>query len=98
MHLWLCVVQVLQRTCLALFKTYEGSIIASSHPSQLRKVLDTRASRLYDSDALMSTAFKGIGAMPGSQIDSLRAAAVAAVDAQIAEQSARLQMIMCRTH
>lgn len=35
--------QVLQRVCLALFKTYEGTIIASSHAAQLRKVLDTRA-------------------------------------------------------
>lgn len=40
---WRCLSQVLQRVCLALFKTYEGTIIASSHAAQLRKVLDTRA-------------------------------------------------------
>lgn len=91
-------VQVLLRTSLALFKTYEASIIASSHPSQLRKVLDTRASRLYDGDALLQLAFRGIGAMPGTQIQALRAAAVAAVDAQLAEHTARLEMILCRTH
>jgi hypothetical protein len=45
--------QVVQRVMLALFKTYEGTILASSHPSQLRTVLDTRAGRLYDGDALM---------------------------------------------
>jgi hypothetical protein len=91
-------VQVLLRTSLALFKTYEASIIASSHPSQLRKVLDTRAGRLYDSDALLQLAFRGIGAMPGTQIQALRAAAVAAVDAHLAEHTARLEMILCRTH
>lgn len=55
--------------------------------------------RLYDSEALMGLAFKGIGAMPGAQIEALRASAVAAVDAQLAEQSAQLETILlCRTH
>lgn len=89
--------QVLLRTTLALLKTYEASIIASSHPAQLRKVLDTRAARLYDGESLMQAAFRGIGPMPGSMIGGLRAAATAAVDAQLAEQSARLEMLLCRT-
>lgn len=55
--------------------------------------------RLYDGEALMGLAFRGIGAMPGAQIESLRASAAAAVDAQLAEQSARLETILlCRTH
>lgn len=90
--------KVLLRTGLALLKTYEATICAASHPAQLRKVLDARAARLYDGDALMATAFRGIGAMPGSSIAPLRAAAVAAIDAQLAEQRARLEMMVCRTH
>lgn len=90
--------KVVQRVMLALFKTYEGTILASSHPSQLRTVLDTRAGRLYDGDALMQVAFKGIGAMPGSMVQAMRSAAVAAVDAHLAEQTARLELILCRTH
>jgi hypothetical protein len=59
----------------------------------------TITGRLYDGEALMSLAFKGIGPMPGAHIDALRASAVAAVDAQLAEQSARLETILlCRTH
>lgn len=47
----------------------------------------------------MRLAFRGIGAMPGAQIEALRASAAAAVDAQLAEQSARLETILlCRTH
>ena len=90
--------QVLLRTTLALLKAFELTILASSHPSQLRKVLDTRVARLYDGEALMSLAFKGIGAMPGTMIAAQRAAAVAAVDEQLAQHTARLEMILCRTH
>lgn len=43
-------------------------------------------------------AFKGIGAMPGSMVQAMRSAAVAAVDAHLAEQTARLELILCRTH
>jgi hypothetical protein len=53
--------QVVQRVMLALFKTYEGTILASSHPSQLRTVLGTRAARLYDGDALMQVSTRGDG-------------------------------------
>jgi hypothetical protein len=90
--------KVLQRTGLALLKHYENSICAASHPAQLRKVLDSRAARLYDAESLMHTAFKGIGAMPTAVIQGLRSVAAAAVDAQIEEQRQRMELIVCRTH
>jgi hypothetical protein len=90
--------KVLQRAGLALLKHYETSICAASHPAQLRKVLDSRAARLYDAESLMNTAFKGVGAMPTAVIQGLRSVAGAAVDAQIEEQRQRLELIVCRTH
>lgn len=62
------------------------------------QVLDSRAARLYDGEALLHTAFKGIGAMGTVQVQGLRAAAAAAVDAQLEEQRQRLNLIVCRTH
>jgi hypothetical protein len=90
--------KVLLRIGLALLKTFERSICAASHPAQLRKVLDARLARMYDADALMAAAFKGVGAMPTAHIKPLRSLAVAAVDAQLADQRQRLELIICRTH
>ncbi|WIA42044.1 hypothetical protein OEZ86_009332 [Tetradesmus obliquus] len=90
--------KVLQRVGLALLKHYEASICAASHPAQLRKVLDSRAARLYDAESLLNTAFKGVGAMPTAVIAGVRSAAAAAVDAQMEEQRRRLELIVCRTH
>jgi hypothetical protein len=88
------------RTSLALLKTYEAALCASSHPGQLRNVLDARTRRLYEPDALLATAFSGLGGLPTARcIRPARAAAAAAVDAQLAEQAARLErMLGCRTH
>lgn len=80
-------------------RTYQASICAASHPTQLRKVLESRAARLYDVEALMTMAFKGVGAMPTSSIQVMRTAAAAVVDAQIEEHRQRLELITrCRTH
>ncbi|KAF8059692.1 SULTR2 [Scenedesmus sp. PABB004] len=90
--------KVLHRVALALFRRYEASICAASHPAQLRQVLDARAARLYDADVLLRTAFRGVGPMPAGYLQGLRVSAAAAVQEQMAEQQRRLEHIMCRTH
>eukprot|EP00879_Flechtneria_rotunda_P008892 GHRR01009312.1.p2 GENE.GHRR01009312.1~~GHRR01009312.1.p2 ORF type:complete len:173 (+),score=80.35 GHRR01009312.1:1157-1675(+) len=90
--------KVMLRVGLALFKYYESSVCAASHPPQLCKVLESRAARLYNAQALLAAAFKGVGAMPTSTIQGLRCAAAAVVDAQLADQRRRLELAVCCTH
>lgn len=74
--------KVAQRTALAIMRRFESTLCSSGNPVQLRKVLDSRASRMYDAEGLMALGFKGIGAMPGVHIGCLRVGALREVEQQ----------------
>ena len=91
--------KVAQRTALAILRRFDSTICSSSDPMQLRKIIDSRAGRLDDAEGLMSTAFKGIGSMPGVHLGVLRARAQREVHEQAqARQQAMALLAGCRIH
>jgi len=91
--------KVAQRTALAILRRFDSTICSCSDPVQLRKIIDSRAGRLDDAEGLMSTAFKGIGSMPGVHLGVLRARAQREVHEQAqARQQAMALLAGCRIH
>lgn len=90
--------KVLLRTALALLKRYELTIMSSGNAGQLKKILDSRLARLVESDALMTAAFKSVGAMPHASINGLRSAARQQVEVQLEQHRQRLALVICRAH
>jgi hypothetical protein len=61
-------------------------------------VLDARLSRLFDADALLAVAFRGVGSMPTSSIQVLRQQALQEIHEQQLEQQRRLEALLgCKT-
>ncbi len=62
------------------------------------QVLDARLSRLFDADALLAVAFRGVGSMPTSSIQVLRQQALQEIHEQQLEQQRRLEALLgCKT-
>lgn len=58
------------------------------------QVLEARMSRVFDADALMSVAFKGVGSMPNSSIQLLRQRALQDIHEQQLEHQRRLAALL----
>ena len=71
-RVWDCLIcegsKVLHRTALALLHLYETTVLASSNPDSVKRVLDSRVGYTTCSEQLLQQAFRGIGSLPGSMV------------------------------
>ncbi|GFR45366.1 hypothetical protein Agub_g6741 [Astrephomene gubernaculifera] len=86
LRIWDCVVvegpKVALRTAMALIKMCGSSIQSCTTMPVLCRVVEGRLARHSDADALLSVAFKGLGSLSGSNVDSIRNRVLANMQSQ----------------
>lgn len=80
--------KVLFRVGLALLSRSSGGLLASASPADALRVARAAAAGAVDADALLKTAFEGLGSLPMARVDAVRAGKQAAVDAELAARAA----------
>ena len=80
--------KVLFRVGLALLSRAQAGLLAARSPADALRVARAGAAAAWDADALLKTAFDGLGSLPMARVDALRAGKQAAVDAELAARAA----------
>ena len=68
---------------------HEATLLRESDAGGFVAALKRCTADMHDRDALMTTAFQGIGSMPGARLERMRAAASTEVEAERASLAAR---------